>query len=149
GVGHVQHAEVGRAPLVREIQVAAATPFEQGDALAAVAVPAQVMAAQMPHPTAFRRALSPGGLGLWGLGQGGLGLGVPGLGGLGVWGLGLWAPGLGAPGLGVLSLGVLSLGMHSHPSVGRGLGGVPYARRARLIRLIIYRAVVTVISDTP
>jgi hypothetical protein len=113
GVGDVEHAEVGRASLVREIQVAAATPFEQGDALAAVAVAAQVVPAQVPHPTAFRRVLGLRVLGLW-----------------------MFGP------------VVLGPWVHGHPSVGRGLGGVPYARRAWLIRLIIYRAAVTVISDT-
>jgi hypothetical protein len=57
GVGDVEHAEVRRPPLVREVEVAAAALFEHGDALAAVAVAAQVVPAQVPHPTAFHRLL--------------------------------------------------------------------------------------------
>jgi len=55
GIGDVEHAEVGRPPLVRQVEVAAAASFEQGNALAAVAVAAQVVSAQVPHPTAFHR----------------------------------------------------------------------------------------------
>src|SRR5262249_44558171 len=92
GVGDVEHAEVGRASLVREIQVAAATPFEQGDALAAVAVAAQVVPAQVPHPTAFRRVLGLQALGLWMFA---------------LWMFGLW----------LLGPGGFGLWVHSHPSV--------------------------------
>jgi len=48
---------------------------------------------------------------------------------------GLWLFGLWLFGLRMLGPGGFGFWVHSHPSVGRGLGGVPYARRVWLIRL--------------